>query len=72
MIEYTKPIGGRSDPYCWICGGYGCESPHEFPGGFSWSPERVAPLSRSQDRPLSWLNGPPVRWWDADVEEVAA
>jgi hypothetical protein len=72
MIEYTKPIGGRSDPYCWICAGYGCENPHEFPGEFSWSPERVVPPTSTQDRPLSWLNGPPARWWDEGVREVAA
>jgi hypothetical protein len=64
MIEYCRPQRGRDDPYCWICCGYGCESPHQSPGdAATWSPERVTPPVLAGDEPWPWLNGPVVAWW---------
>jgi hypothetical protein len=64
MIEYTPPHPGRDDPYCWLCGGYGCDNPQRSPGAtYAWSAERVTPPVLTDDEPWPWLNGPAVAWW---------
>jgi hypothetical protein len=73
MIEHTAPQRGRPDPYCWICRGYGCDSPRQAIGDLStWSPERVTLPAHADDEPWTWLNGPAAAWWYGHGSDVAA